>query len=731
MGAEVQLESENVHESIRTGALCGGVAWTVYAIIEFLLGALLTWLIKPSHAYVEWHWGFTGVLFLLYPLIGGVLGGASGLLLRLPSIRSRILGDSSPAIFLKSSAILTVCLAYLLNFVCNRSGAFRLSDLAPVFATIVLIFASGITAISKAWFVRLKAFVNPWAVSFLLLSLPWVIQKVSDNYGFTTKVAVAVAYACSFLGLAVFIDRTVDNVRGRKGISSILKEARAGLLVLFFIEVVLFCTNFGLKQTPLLASVKARISTEDSKRPNVVLIVMDTVRADHLSAYGYPRKTSPSLEVLSQQATLYRRAIAPSDTTLSTHASIFTGLYPRRHSAHMGLKSHPGGRPLDGGFRTLAEILSENGYRTLAVVANIAYLTPSSGLNQGFDYYDYRAPVPLLDHAWFGKFWFIRSGIRSFLSSMSPTYYCDLLYRRAEDINKEVYACIREVKEEKRPFLFFINYMDAHDPYMPPAPFDRMFSSTGQMIFLKEYWQLLWNALKLKDVVPKEKRDQLVSQYDAGIAYIDSHLGALMEYLKQEGLYDNSLIIVLSDHGEAFGERNLVGHGVSVYQDQVHVPMIVKWPNIEQGKVVRNLVSLTDVFATILDEAGIRAPDGLDGKSLAAVQDGEERTVLSESYPEEGLIRLHSRFDRIQRSITWKSHKLIVPTSGKPELYNVDTDPNETEDVLSIEEEIGEKLRVVMEQWIVSSEPRDHKARSPSKLDRETLQRLRSLGYIK
>ena len=171
------------------------------------------------------------------------------------------------------------------------------------------------------------------------------------------------------------------------------------LYYLISAAVLVLGVSMLLDQKPLLVLQDSNSATPDRSHPNIVLITMDTVRADHLSLYGYERSTTPKLQAFSQEACLYTHAIAPGDMTLPTHASIFTGLYARRHGAHYNPPHFPWGRPLADRFKTVAQILSEKGYFNIGVVANNSYLTHDFGLDRGFHYYDQRAPVPFLGNA--------------------------------------------------------------------------------------------------------------------------------------------------------------------------------------------------------------------------------------------------------------------------------------------------------------------------------------------
>ncbi len=174
----------------------------------------------------------------------------------------------------------------------------------------------------------------------------------------------------------------------------------------------------------------------------------------------------------------------------------------------------------------------------------------------------------------------------------------------------------------------------------------------------------------------EEEHDHLLSQYDGGVTYINFHLGKLVTRLKELRLYENSLIIITSDHGEAFGERNLVEHTVSVYQDQIYIPLIIKYPNIDQQKVVYELVSVIDLAPTIMDVLNCKTPNNIQGKSLMKLELGKYRSVMSESYLESHMIKWHDRFNRVERAIFLEPYKFVctirylqVSLSGSQERF--------------------------------------------------------------
>lgn len=711
--------------SIRLAALQGSIAWTIYAIVECLFLSVLPWLIRPSHLYVPVHWGFTGFLFIFYPFMGFIMGSIVAVIVHLNSKKLSVMRTLPRETFLLNLTTLTIVLAYLINFLLNLPESLGLSELPPISVSIILLLASALSAISNTWFFRLRFCISPWTVSFVLLGLPWINEELLSNSPFALKATSALVYPCIIFTFSFFIKKFIQILRQRrqKGFAPIASSKL--LLSLLPVVLVLFVLSLFLKQRPLVETQNSLSSSLAVNRPSVILIVMDTVRADHLSVYGYKRDTTPNLKAFSKQATLFTHAIAPSDTTLSSHASIFTGLYPSQHGANYGLK-YPFGRGLSEKFNTLAEILSENGYLTMGITANVGVLGFRYKLNQGFHFYDPREKVLFFNSI---QPYFIRQGLRNILTHfISPSLY-DFQLRNAGEINKVVYNLFDKANEDNKQFFFFINYMDTHWPYIPPPPFDKLYPGKAERFTSADFYSLVADVLQINRKMTQKEYSHLVSQYDGGISFIDFHIGKLIEQLKALKLYKNTLIIITSDHGEAFGEKSLITHGVSVYQNQVHVPLVIKYPNISNGLVVDELISLVDLMPTTLDVLGYEIPKNVQGQSLFNLKSSKKRTdvVISESFPSQSLIR-NPRFQRVERAIFEEPNKLICSTSRKPEFYNFLNDPNENENLYKEENELAGKLEARLNKWFKTvKEP----PVSIVEMDKATLERLKSLGYVK
>ena len=419
--------------------------------------------------------------------------------------------------------------------------------------------------------------------------------------------------------------------------------------------------------------------------------------------------------------------------TLSSHGSLFTGLYPSWHGAHLTRLTDP--RPLDPSFHTLAETLSENGYTTMAVLANSAYLRPQFGMNQGFDLYDVRNHVN--GNAGGGYFWdrrwatsvFLRDVVRAALEHFVSTAELDRLYRRADQITNDGLRILGAMRGRTEPFFLNLNYMDAHEPYIPPAPFRDRFPGRDPWFKNNRVYAMQRElALVSQSRTPTSDLAHIVSQYDGAIAFMDTEIQRLLVGMKQAGLYDNTLIVIISDHGEGLGEHRILGHPAAVYQTMVHVPLLVKYPRASAqppGRQIDTPVSGVDVMPTVLEVAGIGIPANLQGQSLRKLSGDTPELVVSESFPDR-LSRLRGRSDSAQRAIyqgPWK----FISTAEQKELYNLSLDPGEMQNLYDSKDPLARRLTEELDEWIQEIPRRRTPAES---LDRETMERLRSLGYI-
>lgn len=293
---------------------------------------------------------------------------------------------------------------------------------------------------------------------------------------------------------------------------------------------------------------------------------------------------------------------------------------------------------------------------------------------------------------------------------------------------------LEQVGGANRPFFLFLNYMDAHTPYIPPGTFKSRFPGRDPSFTLEEYWRLKERVVNQHRKPSRNETEHLVSQYDGGIAYLDSELGKLFARLKRLGLYDRTMIIVTADHGEAFGERQLMEHGVdSVYQSHTRVPLLVKYPGVNEGRTVDTPVSHVDFMPTVLDVLHYEGPKNLQGTSLRSEQIGARQYVISEAFPggESGAAASpshgHINLQKPAQAVFSGSWKLIINSKGERELYDTTTDVAEEHNLVAAQPGEAQRLESALVDYL-QTRPRFDLRRGH--IARESLDSLRSLGYV-
>ena len=561
----------------------------------------------------------------------------------------------------------------------------------------------------------------------LAMALVAVVSFLVGGHYFTRRVFVSYLSAGAVLfNLAISL-ALVGVVFGLNRISRHRsKESPSAATVTFFTSaialVVILASWFSLSLNQAEISIPAKGVANDQERPSVILITVDTLRADHTSVYGYERRTTPHLERFAEHSVTYGRAVSPSSWTLPAHASVFTGTFPRTHGAHYlqpegegadGLLAPPWGgplgAPLDDANLTLAEILSDHGYATAAVVANSAYLHRAFNLDQGFAFYDDRV------HRVFDYEPVVHGLLRYF-----PLTYNRLIksYPLAAEVNEVAFQWLE--RNHQNPFFLFLNYMDPHGPYSPPSPFEDAFPDRLRVL------DPLRASVRHQEV-DEDVIKHYVSLYDGEVAYTDQALGVLFDKLRELKIFDKSLVIVTSDHGEFFGEHGMWEHGFGPYEDVHRVPLIVKYPSSTRVGVDNVLVQTVDILPTVLETLGIAIPAAVQGHSL----DGMEHPVMTEQYLNTYFVAsFGDRFNRGYRSWYRFPWKFVLYSDGSDALFRLDEDPGEEHDVSSAEPTVAASLKRDLEEFVSSIEPFVSRPRGRQQPNEDVLKRLRALGYV-
>ena len=396
---------------------------------------------------------------------------------------------------------------------------------------------------------------------------------------------------------------------------------------------------------------------------NVILVTLDTTRADRLGCYGFSRVETPTLDALAARGVKFENCLAQTPLTLPSHSSIFTGTLPLFH----GIRDN-GGFILPEELTTLAEVFKGGGYSTAAFIG--AYVLDSKwGLNQGFDYYYDRFDLSKFEKISLGS-----------------------VQRPANEVLDKALRWLGENKDSK--FFAWIHLYDPHTPYEPPPPFAEKYAR---------------------------------NPYVGEIAFVDSQLARLGRFLEENGLKENSFLVIAGDHGESLGEHRESTHGFFIYQEALHVPLIFVTPfPALQGLSVPAVVSLVDVMPTVLEMAGLPVPLQVQGESLVPFlfrpADDPDRYAYSETY----YPRFHYGWSEL-KSFQNKRYKLII--APQKELYDLSADADETRDLSAIETDVLARLDTAAADFIAKRSQNAHQL-DFRKIDPETREKLAALGYI-
>jgi arylsulfatase A-like enzyme len=462
----------------------------------------------------------------------------------------------------------------------------------------------------------------------------------------------------------------------------------------FFVLILLIGASLS---SPDVYSCYLRFSyqskKEHAKAPNILFIVMDTVRADHLSCYGYGRRTTPNIDRIAREGIVFSNAFSAAPWTLSSHASMFTGLYPSQHQADHGHEY------LDERFPTLAEHLGEAGYQTVGFSENPS-VGRFGGLARGFGEFHETWRRPLVVRA------IAKVATRIF-------HYKD----RLEYADRSIGIFERWASNNNqrgKPFFAFLNFMAAHGPRYPRPGF-------GSGNWTKENLARIEpvNLNPARYYLPQFKLNQqelriMVDLYDSNISYLDSRIADLISYLEKAGILDETILILTSDHGENFGEHGLFEHQFCLYNTLLHVPLILRYPALWAPKRIEKRVSTVFLFKTVLTLAGTSRGGGSENAAmdpLAQLQ-GQEFIVAEYSSGVDeykGLLGAEGRdfdfsfLDKDLKCVIDGDYKFIWSSNGKHELYRMKDDFGEVENLIEKEPAQARELDQLLKSWELST----------------------------
>jgi arylsulfatase A-like enzyme len=490
--------------------------------------------------------------------------------------------------------------------------------------------------------------------------------------------------SCLLLAIGVAAMFTRWAIRNEAVVTAFWKRSIAALVV---VTLVTFAAiHWGSKWQEQRTVKGLPVAAPGS--PNVLVIIIDTLRADHVHAYRYARETTPNIDQLANQGVLFENAISPTPWSLPSHVSLLTGRYQFEHGiadipamSALGLQ-----RSAMNGFTTIGEVHEKHGYRTAAFSANRVNFTANLGFQRGFQHFEdyFQSPADAFLRTVYGKefsrIYLNRTehskikrllrwiGFNSLLDKSDEGSIKQLgalgVQKRADAVNDELLRWIDQ-HGRSRPFFAFLNYIDVHHPYGGPAWFDRPWKGSG-----------------------------VNDQYDSGVKYVDDRVGDLMRELQKRGLDRNTLVVITSDHGESLGEHNIAFHGESLYREQVHVPLIFWFPgHVPAGARLPSLVSNASIPATLVSVlkfapvADFQRPaiDGLWKNSQPVNQD-EILSEVAQLYPasEEDIVSQKTvpvSMDGPMKSLITPDWQLIEHAKFGNQLYNYAIDPGESRDL--------------------------------------------------
>jgi len=464
------------------------------------------------------------------------------------------------------------------------------------------------------------------------------------------------------------------------------------------------------------------------KRPNIIVLTVDTLRADHMALYGYHRDTMPAIEAFAKTAVVFDQAVVSRGNTRASYASMLTGLYPFRHGVYNN------NVVLHENFKTLPEILKSAGYHTAGFVSNFVLVGELSGCDQGFDIYDDRTEDREINR---------------------PNYE-----RSAAGTLKAILEWLQT--DPPQPFCLFTNFIDPHGPYLPPKRFRSLYKSNKELILDQK------KIFSYQRVNDSRNYYDYVDRYDGEIRYVDEAMGQLIEALKSKGLWDDALVIFLSDHGESLGEHNIFfEHQYYVYEETVRVPLAIRLPPDGPGadaatpRRTSSLSSPMDIMPTTLDYLDVSFKDKIDGQTLLPILHGTESTdrAIFLEFPEVSIPSQRHPVSFAVRTATHKLIRVLQPNTRAligQAVFDITTDPLEQRPVRydqsvklhhKLSKQVDAMLKAVAEYEIPftltsyevplakrTEYVEQRKKKGPKliikPLSDEQIERLRSLGYI-
>ncbi len=433
----------------------------------------------------------------------------------------------------------------------------------------------------------------------------------------------------------------------------------------------------------VLGAVACGRPAAETHPPNILLISIDALRADHLSCYDYDRPTSPALDEIASRGTRFSRAFVNTHGTPPSHTTLLSSLYQETHRVDLG--GGTGDRNdhrIPEEVELVQEILQREGWRTVAVTGG-GYMSAEFGFARGFDDFFDRA-------------------------------------RGADEGAEKLLEALGRQTGEQRPIFALFHTYEVHSPYAPPVGFEQLFGEySGKIEPTND--ALIAIQGEASKVLKKSDFDYLEALYDGGIRYTDQILGNLFSALEKIGFLNNAVVIITADHGEEFGEHGGVLHGGKLYEELLHVPLIVVGVGVEEGVVDPRLVSLVDVAPTILAAAGLPVPEGMEGRDLL----GDPSPAV---WTEQRIFAQYGSQLYCVRTPRWKL--IYRPAGERAQLFDLRHDSSERRNLVQKNPETAAKLLAELEAWRRTRRRLDLAHRPQNELSADKVEELRALGYV-
>jgi len=499
-----------------------------------------------------------------------------------------------------------------------------------------------------------------------------------------------------------------------------------------------FATPGVLMLTVVICCLAACQAKKAERRPDIIWVVWDTVRADHLSLYGYNKKTTPFLETWSEKARVYTDCLSAETTTLPSHLSMFTGYFPGEHRVPNSGRSH-----IDDRFETFAEIVQREGYATYLYSAN-PLVSQETNISQGFE---------TIEHPWLPEYKDTARNIIQArreannqgpgLSDQPPLTNTEGLILKDSGIlaQRGVENFLKSLPASK-PYFIFLNYMEAHQPLVPSSPFrDRCMSSEQKNIFYTTDFSFdtLWLYVFGLIDYTAEELDAFAAAYDSCLAELDDLFRKLIEYLEHTGRLDNTIVILTSDHGEHLGEHHLLEHQFSLYDPLLRVPLVIYDPRHFPAGRDQSPVMNCDLFCSLLNVLELKPTliprHSQDIRSVSPdrtrfaeylISQFKARKKIAKKYPEWDF----RPFQRTYRGIFDKHHKLILASDGHIELYDRASDPGELHNLAHLNKDMTRTLLNKLISFSDSLQVLPFAVLQQTRMSEETKTMLEMLGYL-